>query len=210
MELSVKSLVKLCEEQEWRIERTARGRFLLKAPDGEHSVILSGTCAGSDLRNARAALRQAGLVFPKTPQEEHAMASRTHLKAIPDPDPFPEPEPVEPNRGPSDTDAVLNLALEMLDALTETYKQFEQATIGTIAEFRRDIAEFRRDFQSINAKLDHIEKVGNSRTGETEMDRKPTIWEALATKLNRQPTSDEVRAEVKRIIAEGFAEALAK
>jgi hypothetical protein len=32
--------------------------------------------------------------------------------------------------------------------------------------------------------------------------RKPTIWEALAMKLGREPTNAEAIAEVKRILAE--------
>jgi len=38
------------------------------------------------------------------------------------------------------------------------------------------------------------------------MTRKPTIWEALAQKLGREPTNAEARAEVKRILAEGHQE----
>jgi hypothetical protein len=34
------------------------------------------------------------------------------------------------------------------------------------------------------------------------MSRKPTIWEALAEKLGRDPTHAEAKAEVKRIISE--------
>lgn len=33
--------------------------------------------------------------------------------------------------------------------------------------------------------------------------RKPTIYEALRAKLQREPTSAELRAEVRRILAEG-------
>ena len=30
---------------------------------------------------------------------------------------------------------------------------------------------------------------------------KPTIWDALATKLGREPTNEEITAEVKRILS---------
>ncbi len=36
--------------------------------------------------------------------------------------------------------------------------------------------------------------------------RKPTIFEALAAKLGRMPTNTEIKADVKRILAEGLAE----
>ena len=36
--------------------------------------------------------------------------------------------------------------------------------------------------------------------------RKPTIWEALAMKLGREPTHNEACAEVKRILEEAFIE----
>lgn len=36
--------------------------------------------------------------------------------------------------------------------------------------------------------------------------RKPTIWEALQSKLGREPTNDECRIECKRIIAEAITE----
>jgi hypothetical protein len=36
--------------------------------------------------------------------------------------------------------------------------------------------------------------------------RKPTIYEALAEKLRREPTSNELCDDVKRILAEGFIE----
>lgn len=39
------------------------------------------------------------------------------------------------------------------------------------------------------------------------MIRKPTIWEALATKLGRQPTHAEACAEVRRILIEAREEA---
>lgn len=32
--------------------------------------------------------------------------------------------------------------------------------------------------------------------------QKPTIWQALAAKLGRQPTNEEAAAEVRRILAE--------
>jgi hypothetical protein len=42
------------------------------------------------------------------------------------------------------------------------------------------------------------------------MRRTPTIYEALRTKLGREPTLAELRAEVHRIIAEGTAAANAR
>lgn len=36
--------------------------------------------------------------------------------------------------------------------------------------------------------------------------RKPTIYEAMTARLGREPSNDELRAEVARIIAEGAAE----
>lgn len=36
--------------------------------------------------------------------------------------------------------------------------------------------------------------------------RKPTIYEALAAKLGRVPTHAELKADVKRILAEGLIE----
>lgn len=36
--------------------------------------------------------------------------------------------------------------------------------------------------------------------------RKPTIYEALTTKLGRTPTNEEVKADVKRILSEGLIE----
>ncbi len=33
--------------------------------------------------------------------------------------------------------------------------------------------------------------------------RKPTIWEALAARLGREPTNAEANAEVRRILHEG-------
>ena len=36
--------------------------------------------------------------------------------------------------------------------------------------------------------------------------RKPTIYEALATKLGRAPTNAELNAECRRIIHEGWLE----
>ena len=38
------------------------------------------------------------------------------------------------------------------------------------------------------------------------MTRKPTIWEALAARLGREPTHAEASAEVRRILAEGAAQ----
>ena len=38
------------------------------------------------------------------------------------------------------------------------------------------------------------------------MIRKPTIWEALADKLGREPTNAEAKAEVARIICEAIVE----
>lgn len=35
------------------------------------------------------------------------------------------------------------------------------------------------------------------------MTRKPTIWEALAARLGREPTNAEANAEVRRILREG-------
>jgi hypothetical protein len=35
------------------------------------------------------------------------------------------------------------------------------------------------------------------------MARKPTIWEALAARLGREPTNAEANAEVRRILREG-------
>jgi len=35
------------------------------------------------------------------------------------------------------------------------------------------------------------------------MTRKPTIWEALAARLGREPTNVEANAEVRRILREG-------
>lgn len=40
--------------------------------------------------------------------------------------------------------------------------------------------------------------------------RKPTIYEALSEKLNRNPTPAELKAEVSRIKAEGYAQAAAQ
>lgn len=40
--------------------------------------------------------------------------------------------------------------------------------------------------------------------------RKPTIWEALAKKLNREPTHSEACAEVKRILEEAYIERKSK
>lgn len=34
----------------------------------------------------------------------------------------------------------------------------------------------------------------------------PTIWEALAVKLGREPTNEEAAADVKRILREGAEE----
>jgi hypothetical protein len=43
------------------------------------------------------------------------------------------------------------------------------------------------------------------------MARKPTIWEALATRLGREPTNAEANAEVRRILREGHeAELIAR
>ena len=41
------------------------------------------------------------------------------------------------------------------------------------------------------------------------MTRKPTIWDALADRLGREPTHAEACAEVRRILAEGAAQAKA-
>lgn len=38
------------------------------------------------------------------------------------------------------------------------------------------------------------------------MKRKPTIWEALQARLNRNPTNAECRAEIQRILAEARTE----
>jgi len=38
------------------------------------------------------------------------------------------------------------------------------------------------------------------------MSRKPTIWEALAEKLGREPTNKEASDEVKRILNEAAQE----
>jgi hypothetical protein len=38
------------------------------------------------------------------------------------------------------------------------------------------------------------------------MARNPTIWEALAAKLGREPTGDEVKADIRRILEEGRRE----
>ena len=42
------------------------------------------------------------------------------------------------------------------------------------------------------------------------MMRKPTIYEALAEKLGREPTNAELRADVNRILVEGAQERAAK
>lgn len=39
---------------------------------------------------------------------------------------------------------------------------------------------------------------------------KPTIYEALRTKLGRLPTHDEIKTECRRIIAEAHAEVAAR
>lgn len=36
--------------------------------------------------------------------------------------------------------------------------------------------------------------------------RKPTIYEALRSKLGREPTHAEIKADVKRILADGLRE----
>jgi hypothetical protein len=38
------------------------------------------------------------------------------------------------------------------------------------------------------------------------MTTRPTIWQALATRLGREPTNAEACAEVRRILAEATAE----
>lgn len=38
------------------------------------------------------------------------------------------------------------------------------------------------------------------------MERKPTIYEALKAKLNREPSNSELSAEVKRILTDGLVE----
>ncbi len=38
------------------------------------------------------------------------------------------------------------------------------------------------------------------------MRKKPTIYEALKTKLGREPTNAELKAEVRRILDEGLIE----
>lgn len=38
------------------------------------------------------------------------------------------------------------------------------------------------------------------------MPKKPTIWEALAQKLGREPTNAEANAEVRRILQDGLIE----
>jgi hypothetical protein len=40
------------------------------------------------------------------------------------------------------------------------------------------------------------------------MNRKPTIWEALAARLGREPTNAEAKEEVCRILREARAERL--
>jgi len=40
--------------------------------------------------------------------------------------------------------------------------------------------------------------------------RKPTIYEALATKLDREPTSEELKADFNRILKEGMQERAAQ
>jgi hypothetical protein len=40
--------------------------------------------------------------------------------------------------------------------------------------------------------------------------RKPTIYEALATKLGREPTNSELIADVKRILHEAYVERISK
>lgn len=42
------------------------------------------------------------------------------------------------------------------------------------------------------------------------MTRSPTIWEALQAKLGRDPTNDEVRADVRRILDEALVERASK
>lgn len=37
-------------------------------------------------------------------------------------------------------------------------------------------------------------------------DRKPTIYEALRTKLGREPTGEEIKADMRRISDEGLIE----
>jgi hypothetical protein len=39
--------------------------------------------------------------------------------------------------------------------------------------------------------------------------RKPTIYEALKTKLGREPSNAELKAEVKRILHEGYMQGVA-
>lgn len=40
--------------------------------------------------------------------------------------------------------------------------------------------------------------------------RPPTIWEALATKLGREPTNEEAAADVRRILREGHDDAITR
>lgn len=42
------------------------------------------------------------------------------------------------------------------------------------------------------------------------MSRKPTIYEALKTKLGREPTHEEIKADVKRILQDGLIERAAR
>ena len=39
---------------------------------------------------------------------------------------------------------------------------------------------------------------------------RPTIYEALRAKLGREPTHEEVKADVRRILREGYAEMAAR
>lgn len=157
MELSVKSLTSLCEEQGWTIQHTGKDRLKLLSPDGTSTVIMAKDAAYRDLQNTRSHLRHAGLVFPSNPKEEHAMATarRTpQLEIVPDPEPDPEPVTGEaPAR--SDTDEVLDLALQMIDELTNTYKDFAKSTIATITEFRGL-------FQSLTARIDNVDKIAKA------------------------------------------------
>ena len=66
MDKELRKLLEAIEEQGFHTKRTANGHHTVRTPDGQFVTVISGTPSDKrGTRNALAALRRAGFIWPR-------------------------------------------------------------------------------------------------------------------------------------------------
>jgi len=180
--MSVRDLLKLCDEQHFPYRKTKNNHWFIKSPDGQKSVSMSDSANPRDLLNNITELRKIGL---RLPDDHHK-----HEEVI-----LPK-DPSEPVRrvAPLTLDSVaaaLDTAIELIEELAGAFKYHKEQVAEEIATLRETKVQELPASVALKADVDVVNRA---------LSTVCAAWEAKFSELEKSVAAADPVADFRRRI----------